>query len=51
MVAMDYRNCGPSGEPRIVHVDQEWEYSITVLASSFTEFVTGLCSADDFDTD
>ena len=51
MVAMDYRNCGPSGEPRIVHVDQEWEYSITVLASSFTEFVTGLRPADHFDTD
>jgi len=51
MVAMDYRLCGPSGEPRIVHVDQEWEYSITVLASSFTEFVKGLRSAEDFDTD
>ena len=42
MIAMDYRDVGPDGEPRIVHVDQEWDYAVTVLASGFAEFVRGL---------
>jgi hypothetical protein len=28
----------------VVHVDQEWQYRITVLARDFETFVTGLVS-------
>lgn len=46
MIALDYRG---SGEPAVVHVDQEWDYQITVLAPDFETFVTGL--TDEFDYD
>jgi SMI1-KNR4 cell-wall len=42
MICMDYRDCGPQGEPQIVHVDQESGYSITFLADNFGMFVRGL---------
>lgn len=42
MIALDYRACGPDGEPSVVHVDQEAGYAITQLAASFREFVSGL---------
>jgi hypothetical protein len=42
MVCLDYRACGPSGEPRVVHVDQEWDYQITIVAESFEAFIRGL---------
>jgi hypothetical protein len=48
MLAMDYRDCGPEGEPRIVHVDQEWDYAVTVLAISFADFVRGLRAEEVF---
>jgi SMI1-KNR4 cell-wall len=32
MIAFDYRDCGRHGEPRVVHIDQENDYRITVLA-------------------
>jgi len=32
MIAFDYRDCGRDGEPQVVHVDQEWDYRVTVLA-------------------
>ena len=51
MIAMDYRGVGPDGEPRIVHVDQERDYSVTVLAASFAEFVRGLRDEEIFETD
>lgn len=51
MIAMDYRDCGREGEPRIIHVDQEWDYSITVLADSFTKFIRGLRDEVAFATD
>ena len=51
MLAMDYRDVGPGGEPRIVHVDQERDYAVTVLAPGFAEFVRGLRDGEEFDLD
>lgn len=48
MLCLDYRLCGRSGEPRVVHVDQERDFAITDLAESFHAFVRGLESADAF---
>jgi hypothetical protein len=42
MVCLDYRKCGPSGEPQVVHVDQELDYKITFVAENFESFVRGL---------
>jgi hypothetical protein len=42
MVCLDYSQCGPTGEPRVVHVDQEVDYRITVIAPSFEAFLGGL---------
>ena len=39
MIFLDYRACGPQGEPAVVHVDQENDYKITHLADSFEEFI------------
>ncbi|KAB0547107.1 SMI1/KNR4 family protein [Pseudomonas argentinensis] len=50
MVALDYRACGPDGEPQVVHVDQEGDYRITLLARNFETFVRGLVSEEVFDT-
>jgi hypothetical protein len=46
MIALDYRL---PGEPIVVHVDQEWDYRITVLAPDFETFVTGLVNESDYD--
>ena len=51
MICMDYRANGPSGEPEIVHVDQEFDYKITFLCDSFRDFVFGLKSDEEFDFD
>ncbi|MFC4942530.1 SMI1/KNR4 family protein [Pseudonocardia sp. GCM10023141] len=48
MIAMDYRDVGAAGEPRIVHVDQERDYAVTELAPTFAQFVRGLRDARDF---
>ncbi|MGZ0703578.1 SMI1/KNR4 family protein [Pseudomonas piscis] len=50
MIALDYRACGPEGEPRVVHVDQEGDYEVTVLAPDFETFVRGLVSWEVYDT-
>lgn len=50
LVMLDYSACGPEGEPRVVHVDQEMDYEITFLAPSFEAFVRGLVSEDVYDT-
>ena len=42
MIFLDYRECGPTGEPKVVQVDQEWDYSITLLADSFGDFIKQL---------
>jgi len=51
MVCLDYRGCGPTGEPRVVHVDQEWDYKIVVVAESFEAFIRGLENGSAFDTE
>lgn len=47
-IALDYRTCGPKGEPSVVHVDQDRKYAITPLAKTFAAFVCGLKNADAF---
>jgi len=42
MICLDYRECGPAGEPTVVHIDQESDYKITFLAKNFETFVKGL---------
>ncbi|WP_193214789.1 SMI1/KNR4 family protein [Luteolibacter marinus] len=51
MLALDYRNCGPQGEPEVVHVDQEDDYRITKVAATFEDFIRGLESDDAFRED
>ncbi|MDG4784580.1 SMI1/KNR4 family protein [Micromonospora sp. WMMD1102] len=46
MIALDYRS---RGEPVVVHVDQEWNYRITVLAPDFETFIRQLVDASDYD--
>ncbi len=42
MIFLDYRECGPTGEPKVVRVDQEGDYSITLLADNFGDFIKNL---------
>ena len=49
MICMDYRKNGPTGEPEIVHVDQESDYKITFLAPDFANFIKGLVDETEFD--
>ncbi len=49
MLCLDYRECGPEGEPCVVHVDQEWDYKITFVAESFEAFIRGLEAAEAFE--
>jgi hypothetical protein len=51
MVCLDYRACGPQGEPCVVHVDQEWGYKITFVAPTFEAFICGLEDAERFGDD
>jgi hypothetical protein len=51
MLCLDYRDCGPAGEPRVVHVDQELDYKITLVAPTFESFIRGLASEEAFDGD
>ena len=50
MIALDYRECGKQGEPRIVYVDQEDDYSITFVAPDFATFIRGLVNEEEYDT-
>ncbi len=49
MIALDYRGCGPEGEPVVVHVDQERDYAVTELAPSFAEFIRMLVPMEAYD--
>lgn len=42
MICLDYRACGPHGEPQVAHVDQESGYDITVMAPNFEMFIRAL---------
>lgn len=42
LLCLDYRNCGPTEEPQVVHVDQEFDYKVTFVAESFEAFIRGL---------
>ena len=48
MIFLDYRECGPDGEPKVVHVDQECNYKITELAPDFETFIEMLKNDADF---
>lgn len=48
LIFLDYRFCGPDGEPEVVHVDQENEYAITFLADDFENFIRGLEEAEEY---
>lgn len=49
MIMLDYRECGPEGEPTVVHVDQECDFEVTFLAADFETFIRGLVHERDFD--
>ena len=51
MIFLDYRECGPKGEPKVVHVEQEHDYKITHLADTFEEFICGLKDEEFFEDD
>jgi len=42
MICLDYSKCGPDGEPEVVHIDQESDYAITLVANNFESFLRGL---------
>ena len=50
-IFLDYRDCSKDGEPKVVHVDQEWDYKITIVADNFESFIRGLVNSDIFDED
>jgi hypothetical protein len=39
MIFLDYSECGPEGEPMVVLVDQEDDYSQEILADNFEKFI------------
>lgn len=48
MIFLDYRNISRTGEPSVVHIDQENSYKITTLAASFEDFICGLVNHSEF---
>ncbi|HAA6519639.1 TPA: SMI1/KNR4 family protein [Listeria monocytogenes] len=42
MIFLDYRECGKTGEPAVVHIVQEGEYKIIKLADNFEAFIMSL---------
>jgi len=50
LIMLDYRTCGKRGEPQVVYVDQEDDYSIHVVAPDFETFIRGLVEESEYDT-
>jgi SMI1-KNR4 cell-wall len=50
LIMLDYRACGKRGEPQVVYVDQEDDYSITVVAPDFETFIRGLVEESEYET-
>ena len=48
MFALDYRECGKDGEPKVVLVEQEWDFEIVELAPDFETFIRSLRHEDEF---
>ncbi|MBL7684957.1 MAG: SMI1/KNR4 family protein [Deltaproteobacteria bacterium] len=42
LLCFDYRNCLSDAEPKVVHVDQELNYKITLISDDFETFICGL---------
>ena len=49
MIFLDYRECGRQGEPKVVHIDQELDYEITLLADHFEDFIRGLVDSEELE--
>jgi len=49
MFALSYLNCTKDGEPEVVHVEQEKDYKISVIAPDFQTFINGLVTEDSFE--
>ena len=49
MIFLDYRECGPFGEPKVVHIDQESDFKITTLAENYEDFIRGLENAEKYE--
>eukprot|EP00730_Choanoeca_flexa_P015764 TRINITY_DN7313_c0_g1_i2.p1 TRINITY_DN7313_c0_g1~~TRINITY_DN7313_c0_g1_i2.p1 ORF type:complete len:180 (+),score=48.09 TRINITY_DN7313_c0_g1_i2:236-775(+) len=47
MMALDYRECGPEGEPKVVCVAQELDYAITTLADTFEAYIRELTDKEE----
>ncbi|MFB9903576.1 SMI1/KNR4 family protein [Allokutzneria oryzae] len=47
-VALDYRACGPAGEPSVTWFECEADLDELPLAKDFRTFVEGLTASDDF---
>jgi hypothetical protein len=48
---LDYSQCGPKGEPRVVLVEpKEVSSEVTVLAPNFAAFISGLVDCSQFKT-
>ena len=46
LIFLDYRHCGPEGEPEVALVDRDWNNEIIFLADNFESFIRGLTKGD-----
>lgn len=51
MICLDYRACGPRGEPQVVHIDQEQDYKIVFVTDTFEAFIRGLQDSSVFESE
>lgn len=49
MLCLDYRRCGETGDPRVVHVDQELNDKITNIADNVESAIRGIELAETVD--